>query len=192
VWGDERHHSAEDIGGCEMSYGNCDVFAQRIDYKGIALWQTDGIPISTAPGNQFMPQIVADGSHGAIVAWQDCREVYGDPPCDSNLQCPCLLQMDLYAQRVDENGQILWQTDGSPLSTSDGNQGIGPGTPAFAEFSIINNEPGGVIAGWPDGRNFLCGYPLSPSSCELYAQMLTDFVSLSNPLPGMQLLLLDD
>ena len=81
--------------------------------------------------------------------------------------------MDLYAQRVDEFGRILWQPNGSPVSKAAGNQGIGPGTPTFVEFSIVNNEVGGAVFGWSDGRQFLCGYPQAPSNCKLYTQMLT-------------------
>ncbi|MCX5753017.1 MAG: hypothetical protein NTW97_05145, partial [Candidatus Krumholzibacteria bacterium] len=56
IWADERN-------------GEADVYAQRIDASGIALWTPDGVAIVTAGGEQSSRWIVSDGDAGAIVTW---------------------------------------------------------------------------------------------------------------------------
>src|SRR5262249_43251429 len=50
-----------------------DIYARRVDGSGLALWLDDGVVLCAAPGNQTSPQLVSDGTGGAIVAWQDAR-----------------------------------------------------------------------------------------------------------------------
>ena len=50
-----------------------DVYAQRVNANGSFAWTSDGVRISGATGGQTFPQLVADGSGGAIVAWNDFR-----------------------------------------------------------------------------------------------------------------------
>jgi len=46
-----------------------DIYAQRLDAGGIALWSPSGVPICTAANLQSYPTLVSDGSGGAIIAW---------------------------------------------------------------------------------------------------------------------------
>ena len=106
---------------------SADIFAQRIDNNGTTLWSPDGVPICTAPGAQADPQIRADGSGGAILTWRDAR--------DGNY--------DLYAQRVDANGNMLWDADGIAVCTARYGQ-YGPG--------VVPDEQGSFIVTWRDDR----------------------------------------
>jgi hypothetical protein len=55
--------------------GNPDIYAQRVDYStGASLWTADGVVLCTEPNLQEFPNLVSDGSGGAIVAWRDLRE----------------------------------------------------------------------------------------------------------------------
>ncbi len=65
-----------------------DVFIQRLDAAGAALWTVDGVAVSTASGNQQDTRIVPDGSGGAVVTWRDARA-----------------GVDLYGQKVTGSGQ---------------------------------------------------------------------------------------
>ncbi|MBI3765711.1 MAG: T9SS type A sorting domain-containing protein [Ignavibacteriales bacterium] len=69
-----------------------DIYAQRLDQDGSALWSTDGVPISTAPMDQFMPQLASDSLHGAIIAWADYHLNSGST--------------DIYASRIGANGLL--------------------------------------------------------------------------------------
>ena len=110
-----------------------DVYAQRIDAHGEPQWPSP-IPICTESDYQGFPQIISDGVGGAIIVWHDSRggmnETYSN--------------FDLYAQRVDGSGQILWDLNGVPVST----------TPEYAVFPhIIPDGMGGAIISWDDGRS---------------------------------------
>lgn len=65
-----------------------DIYAQRLDAAGILQWP-EATVISTATGDQTVPQLVTDGTGGAIVVWQDRR--------DGN--------NDVYAQRIGASGR---------------------------------------------------------------------------------------
>ena len=85
---------------------NDQLFAQRVSSDGSKFWQEEGIPICTAAGIQKNPAIVDDGHGGAIVVWRDERDIYSD----------------LYAQRIQADGTLLWQEDGIPICTVGGHQ----------------------------------------------------------------------
>jgi hypothetical protein len=57
----------------------------------VVQWTTNGVAISTAIGDQHVPQIVSDGTGGDIITWSDYRN-------GSNF--------DIYAQNVTANGMI--------------------------------------------------------------------------------------
>ncbi len=70
-----------------------DVYAQKVNLTGIIQWPINGAVISSALADQQAPQMVADGSGGAIMAWMDNRD-------DANYS------IDIYAQRVNANGTL--------------------------------------------------------------------------------------
>jgi hypothetical protein len=127
VWADERGSSV-------------DIYAQRIDPTGTARWTTDGVAISAANLVQTSPALVPDGHGGAVVTWIDGR----DP-----------LDVDIYAQRIDGSGYVLWDYDGSPVCAATGNQ-YGP--------SVARITPELFVFAWDDPRD-------GPD--DVYAQALT-------------------
>jgi len=113
-----------------------DIYAQRIDANGNVLWTTDGVPISTAAGIQWKPQIISDGAGGAIIAWRDHRN-------DNYLDG--IYFGDIYVQRIDANGNVVWATDGVPISTAASNQGAP---------QLVSDGAEGAIIAWEDARVF--------------------------------------
>ena len=172
VWQDERDGAA---GDCERLVGNCNIYAQRVSAAGYALWPANGVPVSTAPNTQISPQAVEDGSGGAVIAWQDCRDF---PDLYS-----CGFSMDIYAQRVNAAGQTLWAANGVPVSRAPGNQGIPPGTPFFDSLVIVTDGTGGGILGWADGRDGIC-QEISPEGCEVFAERISDRPDLTRRCTG--------
>ena len=110
--------------------GNCQVFAQQFNSNGTAQWTPNGIEVSPAIASRGVPghSIISDGSGGAIIVWVDGR--LGDPN-DSNI----------YAQRINSNGQIQWQPDGVPVCTRQRHQ--------YAP-TITTDGAGGAIITWED------------------------------------------
>jgi hypothetical protein len=107
--------------------GNYDIYAQRLNASGAALWTLNGVPLCAAGGSQGSPQIIADGAGGAIVTWEDLRSG----------------EADIYAQRVNASGDLQWTANGVPLCTAVSDQD---------SPQIVSDDAGGAIVVWEDGR----------------------------------------
>ena len=77
------------------------IYAQRLDSAGVAKWTNNGILICSATGSK-QPQLTSDGVGGAIITWFDMR--YGWP------------NSTVSVQRVNANGDTLWQSNGIPVA----------------------------------------------------------------------------
>ena len=120
---------------------NYDIYAQRIDSNGIIKWGTNGIVICNANNDQEVPQICSDGAGGAIITWQDYRS-------GTNL--------DIYTQRIDSSGSVLWTINGVAICT-ESNEQYHP--------HICSDEAEGAIIVWHDTRE-------SVSNVNIYAQRI--------------------
>jgi hypothetical protein len=120
-----------------------DLYAQRLDAEGAALWPAGEIAVCAASGDQEGHAAVADGAGGVYVAWSDHR---GGS------------DWDVYAQHLDAGGQALWDGNGIPLAAA-----------AFDQNwpVMIADGEGGVIIAWNDLRNHDLGTGL-----DIYAQRL--------------------
>ncbi len=106
-----------------------DVYAQRISSGGTVQWTANGVALCSATGTQSNLRAAPDGVGGAIVAWQDGRNV---------------VDYDVYAQRISAAGAVQWTGNGVALSTTNGDQGY----PV-----IVTDGEGGAVAAWGDGRS---------------------------------------
>lgn len=122
VWSDLRSGIASDI------------YAQCINANGFPEWGTKGIPVCTAPNDQINPRINPDGAGGVIIAWADYRVATPDDR----------YAHDVYAQRINAKGEMLWTTDGVAVCTAPKDQD---------PTDIIHDEKGGAIIAWNDTRN---------------------------------------
>jgi hypothetical protein len=116
TWGDWRSGSAADI------------YAQRISADGAVQWTTNGVAICTASGDQNYPQIVSDGSGGAIITWGDTRSGAND----------------VYAQRISGAGAVQWTSNGVIIIEVPDEQG---------NPRIATDDAGGAIIVWQDRRS---------------------------------------
>src|SRR5439155_163657 len=112
----------------ERSTADADIYAQRVSAAGAPLWAAGGVALCITTGDQVSPQLVADGSGGAVVAWADFR---------TGADC------DIYARRVDGSGVVQWLDDGVVLCAASGNQ-TGP--------QLVSDGAGGAIVRWQDSR----------------------------------------
>jgi hypothetical protein len=108
--------------------GNADIYAQRLNSAGVAQWAANGVALCAATTDQANPAIVPDGLGGAIVAWQDSRN---------------LVDADIYAQRVSASGAVQWTANGVALCAATGNQQ----TPV-----LVPDATGGAACVWQDQR----------------------------------------
>ena len=91
VWNDYRSYVPSPAGPQQIN-----IHAQRLNGRGKVLWHTASVPLSVATGGQYFPQLISDGSGGAIVVWQDHRS--GS-------------HYDIYAQRISRTGALLWASE---------------------------------------------------------------------------------
>jgi uncharacterized repeat protein (TIGR01451 family) len=108
------------------------LVAQRVNKDGKAQWATP-VPLFTVSqlGYALDPAIISDEKGGAIVVWYDFR---GGATCD------------IYAQRIDKNGNKLWGVDGAPVHIdTDGN---------FIQqnLDLVADGNGGAYVVWEDDR----------------------------------------
>lgn len=107
---------------------NGDIYAQRINKNGVNQWNTNGIVISNVAVKQTLPIIIEDGVGGAIIAWHDYRNG----------------NRDIFAQRVDSSGNILWTSNGISVVSKPTEQG---------GMRMISDGAQGVIIVWQDSIN---------------------------------------
>lgn len=101
-----------------------------------------GVPVCKASGDQLVPQVITDGSGGAIITWQSSYQN------DS----------DIYAQRISANGSRLWGASGIAVCTA-GDVQYSP--------EITTDGSGGAIIVWVDERDMN-----SNGERDFYAQRL--------------------
>lgn len=108
-----------------------DIYAQRIAGNGVLLWNAQGLAVAETSGSQINPKIDSDSLSGGIyIAWADKRNS---------------LDYDIYAQRIDSTGNVLWTTNGIAIGAEIGNQS--------AVDILCTSSSNGVMVTWRDGRN---------------------------------------
>ena len=105
-----------------------DIRAQRVSSSGQLVWDPEPTLVCDALGYQSDAQAVADGQGGAIFAWR--HEGATDAA-------------DIFAQRVDATGQLLWDSGGKPICQATGVQ---------EDVALHEDGAGGAIALWKDTR----------------------------------------
>ena len=108
-----------------------DIYAQHINSNGTLAWASGGVSICSAPNLQSNPRIDVDGLGGAIITWQDKRNN---------------VDYDIYAQRINSSGSVLWTANGVAICNSVNTQ---------SNPRIEPDGSNGALIGWVDKRNGL-------------------------------------
>nr|MBK9653609.1 T9SS type A sorting domain-containing protein [Bacteroidota bacterium] len=103
-----------------------DIFVQRIDKNGYIKWAVNGLPICTSNNDQKEVNITEADNGSAIVVWSDSRNGF---------------EKDVYAQKIDSNGTILWAANGVSLSTLASTK---------QNPKVLHDGNGGAIVTWQD------------------------------------------
>lgn len=115
-----------------------EILAQHMNANGSPTWAAGGILVTNPwTGYQASPRAVSDGAGGVIVVWVDGRAGF----CDPSFQASC----DIYGQRLDPTGALLWGPAGKPVSTAANNQGLGG-------MAVLSDGSGGVLVAFQDNR----------------------------------------
>ena len=144
---------SDDAGGVIIAWwdqrnGDYDIYAQRLASDGSEQWQSSGVPVIQLYGDQFSPHILKDSAKGAFISWIDSRKG---------------TDVDLYAQHLDLNGNLLWDEEGLLISNESNNQ---------SGQTMISDLSGGFLVFWNDERN---------SIPQLYGQSVNDALHVLTP-----------
>jgi hypothetical protein len=131
------------------------VFAQRLDSLGNRLWPENGVLVCNQMSGYV--DMCSDGHGGAIVAWADGRN-------------EATTSDDIYAQRIDSAGNMVWAIDGVPVCTADSIQ--------FWPHMCATQNNGAVITWEDDYRNN------STTGRDVYAQMIDSLGNIKWTLNG--------
>lgn len=109
--------------------GDRNVYAQKLDYYGSAIWNPSGVIVCSESDEQVFPLIIEDGLGGAIISWSDYRTGDG--------------YSDIYAQKINQFGLVQWVVNGVGVTTANDQQ-------SFPVMVSDNNN--GAIFVWTDNR----------------------------------------
>jgi predicted lipoprotein with Yx(FWY)xxD motif len=106
-----------------------DIYVQRVNNAGTPLWTLNGNAVCDTIGTQSDVRVLGDQQGGAFLIWRDRRSG---------------ANYDLYAQRVNASGSMLWTRNGVPVSAAAQDQ-LNP--------AMVSDGRYGFIAAWHDFRN---------------------------------------
>lgn len=132
VWADQRAMWWETPGPIIHYESNYDIYAQKIDLDGNRLWTPSGVLVNSQDSVQYVPDAILGPDGNLIIAWRDDR--HADTPNGS----------DIYIQKLDPDGNLLWNAEGMPLSIAGGNQ-VNP--------QLLLSADQAAIGVWGDYRN---------------------------------------
>jgi hypothetical protein len=158
----ESHYApgiaADGLGGAVICWGDGsgEIYAQRVDSAGAAMWTPDGVSVNLGPTGRpgYPPSIASDDAGGAFVVW------------DRWMSDPTSLY-DIYVQRLGSTGDFRWALGGVPVCMEASTQD---------KPTVVSDPLGGVIVVWRDLRN---GEP------DIYAQRLDSLGSSQWPDSGL-------
>lgn len=125
---------------------NADIYVQKINNDGTGSWTANGVNLTAgATFNQNNVQMIADGSGGIIVVWDDNRATLSD--------------QGIYAQRVNATGTPQWTANGALVADVTGSNSRNPW--------LCSDGANGAIIAWQDTRN-------AGTSNDLYVQRINN------------------
>jgi hypothetical protein len=96
-------------------------WVQRINSSGNLMWSADCVQVYSGGSSYDINKIIEDGSGGAFITWNT-----GSP-------------VNLYSQRVDASGNVLWSSNGVNITSS-----------ASPEFELARDNAGNFYIVWSD------------------------------------------
>lgn len=134
----------------DLRDGSYNVYAQRLNNAGQALWAADGVSLGVAANGSTQgspPHLVSDGAGGAIVVWSDARNG----------------SVQVYAQRINASGSPQWASGGLRVSGF---------SPSEVKPRVVSDGTGGAIVAWYDlgGRGATHAQRISSAGVMLWTE----------------------
>jgi len=121
-----------------IGFNKTNIYAQRLDRYGNMLWNSAGIRLTLIEGKNmyfnWQQKLISSNKNTFIMVW--------------NLDDWDHYYTDIYAQKIDEEGNLLWDSLGIPVANLPYSQG------EFGDYSICSDGAGGVVVAWHDERDY--------------------------------------
>ncbi|MEP7104054.1 MAG: hypothetical protein ABI721_05080 [Candidatus Dojkabacteria bacterium] len=108
-----------------------DIYAQRINSAGTVQWTANGLIVVTGTADQNFPNITTDLNGGAVIVWND----WARTPTS----------LDLYAQRINSSGSVVWNTQGVLISGTTTSSDLKTIT---SSFNLVGDSSGQFFMSW--------------------------------------------
>ncbi|MEP7108461.1 MAG: hypothetical protein ABI760_10775 [Ferruginibacter sp.] len=149
----------------DNNVNNTQTAAQRYNGAGVAQWTANGVAVSSSPGFRLGTGIVSDGASGAILFFMDSRDDLNGTDYDFLINND-IINLNIYAQRLNGSGVRLWTNNGVAVCTATSNQydnGLN---------TAVSDGSGGAIYLFGDRRDDIPDMNGDPTNVDLYAQKL--------------------
>ncbi|MBU8921480.1 MAG: T9SS type A sorting domain-containing protein [Bacteroidales bacterium] len=140
------------------------AYIQRFGVDGVMRFGASGAILGYNSPYYALPLIMEDGIGGAIIAWQSWRT-------DGTTR------YDLYVQRVNRTGTLLWGLDGIPVCTY--------GASVY-NLSLTSDGQRGLVISWRDTRD------IATTVNDLYVQRVDSLGSMRWALNGEPICIQED
>ena len=138
---------------------NARIGVQHVTSNGTLAWDPAGVsPVTLTGFNMLHPALVLDGAGGIMIAWED---YYSEASSG----------VDIYAQRIDAAGNLLWDPVGAHVCSAPSYQ---------STIHMVRDGEGGCFVTWNDGRD-------APSFPVQFGQRLRPDGSAGWAFNGLQL-----
>ena len=122
-----------------VSPTDANIYAQKVNSNGIPQWAANGVSITTAASSQSNVRIAKSGASSFIVGWVERKHSTDIAQTDS---------VDIYAQGLDQDGNMQWAPGGVAVVRAPGHQPLSP----EEGFGILEDQIGGAYFVWDDTR----------------------------------------
>lgn len=182
--------------------GNLDIYAQKFNGSGVEQWAANGIPVTTASGDQINQRIESNGTNFTIV-WEDAAgsEIYTQrlsangtrqwSPANGKVVCsytsgksnPQIVRNgnNYFVSWIDNRSNsepyyLLMNSSGVPVTNASGLRAYsGSGTSNARNLRMISDRYNGVYLAWDDYRN---------GNYDIYAQRVLSNGIISGTWPA--------
>lgn len=135
----------------DISPWDTDINIHKFNTDGVAQWNGNGTQIIQKPGSQQFNSFILDSDNDLVMTWTDLNTTDEQQSPENPNE---LGKSDIYAQRIDLNGNVLWPVGGIVVSNA----------PSAQVGAVIDQlESNSFLIAWTDIRNGV-------SSDDIYAQ----------------------
>lgn len=160
---DDGRNDVPDISG---NATNTNIYSQRLNSSGAPQWALNGLPISTAAGNQTIIHMLADAANGFVITWDNDDAGH------------------IYSQRINLSGTPLWSLNGLAVS---------PPAQTLYDAEVTADGTGNYIYAYHSPvNNTVLAQKLNINGIQQWGAAGTVVCNANNAFPGFPKIVLSD